>query len=772
MQSTTARTGDVGQQIPPLMLGGTMQSSKPGPDPARAGNSPDNQSLSLSQRPSSKASGRESPISNATGPHTSNRSEGSGLVGNVPPTSGTAMGTEPDSPEAPSTPTLEAIENENILLRERIDRLKRLSVEEDDLDANSKRAEEQQVESLTRQVAGHRQEIEKLETENKGLKNLVAQLQKRIEREIERSKAIPKATNTVPTSLEANLHLRYQFNKKLELEREKYKLLHDQNSELISKIKKLEQEHSLSLTKQVANDDAKFGLKVNDALLWKNKVRDIEEEKRQLAYQLEQSMGQLEKENRERKKLLRELEDSRLQFQHLALGAPFDRFKGKPTAKKSLEAAAQNGWVSLENMSEHSLAAIENEPLKNYDGGNTQQPAGASSLSSLSLSQSRCSEPADTDAFGKLDAVAGMQDASVLLASRRPSEIPLLIGKSSSRVSLSKSTSTSHLPGPLPLSHSSSKILRLSGSTTSLIPVSLAHKNSLVQSQSQAGLESFQPASRPPVLPDQSLAATSKDQRASKPGSKGDEPAILMTKSTETDPDFRPDKPRSAGKTAARPSKRQRSFGQLPKDSPRQSKVSPSHQTRGSRTSLIQRRKASEGTVMRNGTQKPSNPPKHEDKSVSAAIAAAHPDVGPLVDSKLDLSVPEPCPKNSAEPGDDVAESIRNIEPDKSVEQGKPKIPKEQSDNRAIAQAKGAESTAASKNKSKINPRKPRPLQKDDANVSAQSIMDDTQIRAAKVQLEYDLWVAKKIKESAGTAEGASTVAASGTRASGEADQG
>ena len=83
-------------------------------------------------------------------------------------------------------------------------------------------------------------EREDLEKSYKILKSIIADLERKLVREKERAKAMPKAMTNVPTSLEANMNLRYQYQKALDLERENYIKLERENQKLAAQMRVIE----------------------------------------------------------------------------------------------------------------------------------------------------------------------------------------------------------------------------------------------------------------------------------------------------------------------------------------------------------------------------------------------------------------------------------------------------------------------------------------------------------------------------------------------------
>ncbi|KAJ3278842.1 hypothetical protein HK104_001989 [Borealophlyctis nickersoniae] len=169
----------------------------------------------------------------------------------------------------------------------------------------------------------------KSDAERGELSRMVAQLRRRVVRETERGKAIPKVTSVVPTSVEANLNLRFQYKKAMDAERAKYNKLEAENRTLWGRIKGLEEQ---LLKKGVTLESRTH--RTNEILYWRNKFRDSESGKHSLEEILASVRKQLEKETKEKNKILNELEALR-RWQASQLRAHFDEVDsvfGQPAA--------------------------------------------------------------------------------------------------------------------------------------------------------------------------------------------------------------------------------------------------------------------------------------------------------------------------------------------------------------------------------------------------------------------------------------------------------
>ncbi|KAI8900427.1 hypothetical protein BC833DRAFT_582006 [Globomyces pollinis-pini] len=137
-----------------------------------------------------------------------------------------------------------------------------------------------------------------LQKDNSEYQQQILVLQRRISKEQEKGKGfiIPKVTTTVPTSLEANIHLRFQYQKNLENERKKYTGLVLENERLLLTIKELSMKNyknkkALSIEEQTQHS--------NEVSLLKAKIRELILDNQQLTeivVKREQTIEKLAKE--------------------------------------------------------------------------------------------------------------------------------------------------------------------------------------------------------------------------------------------------------------------------------------------------------------------------------------------------------------------------------------------------------------------------------------------------------------------------------------------
>ncbi|KAJ3228389.1 hypothetical protein HK099_002894 [Clydaea vesicula] len=127
-----------------------------------------------------------------------------------------------------------------------------------------------------------------------------------------RSISFPLGTSKIPTSVQANLNLRYQFKQKLEIERVKYDCLVQENRNLAGRIKTLE----FQLAKKGISVDQKSH-KTNEVLYWKNKFKDSEKEIFKTKEYLNAKLKQLEKETRNNQKLQKKIQNISTHYTHI-----------------------------------------------------------------------------------------------------------------------------------------------------------------------------------------------------------------------------------------------------------------------------------------------------------------------------------------------------------------------------------------------------------------------------------------------------------------------
>ncbi|KAH6595809.1 hypothetical protein BASA50_005536 [Batrachochytrium salamandrivorans] len=129
-------------------------------------------------------------------------------------------------------------------------------------------------------------------------------LQKRILKEQARNKLYPKSTSIVPTSLEANIHLRHQFQQSLVNEREKYGALELENQMLIHELRDIALEN---VKRKRVLSIQEVAHHANEISIWRNKVKGIELEKEALQAKLLIAERQLNKEAEQKMRIFKEM---------------------------------------------------------------------------------------------------------------------------------------------------------------------------------------------------------------------------------------------------------------------------------------------------------------------------------------------------------------------------------------------------------------------------------------------------------------------------------
>ncbi|KAH6574032.1 hypothetical protein BASA62_002675 [Batrachochytrium salamandrivorans] len=135
-------------------------------------------------------------------------------------------------------------------------------------------------------------------------KTQISILQKRILKEQARNKLYPKSTSIVPTSLEANIHLRHQFQQSLVNEREKYGALELENQMLIHELRDIALEN---VKRKRVLSIQEVAHHANEISIWRNKVKGIELEKEALQAKLLIAERQLNKEAEQKMRIFKEM---------------------------------------------------------------------------------------------------------------------------------------------------------------------------------------------------------------------------------------------------------------------------------------------------------------------------------------------------------------------------------------------------------------------------------------------------------------------------------
>ncbi|KAL2919627.1 hypothetical protein HK105_200540 [Polyrhizophydium stewartii] len=179
----------------------------------------------------------------------------------------------------------------------------------------SEQIEDRHLRLVKAELEAEREERMKIEKANADLHMQIGILQKRVLKEQEKTKMFPKVTSIVPTSLEANIHLRHQFQKGLENEREKYAALELENQRLVQQIRDI----------SMANFKSKRALSIqettqhaNEVAFWRNKVKELEGDKEVLREKLSATERQLAKETKEKERIFKEMVTMRRLQMHLS----------------------------------------------------------------------------------------------------------------------------------------------------------------------------------------------------------------------------------------------------------------------------------------------------------------------------------------------------------------------------------------------------------------------------------------------------------------------
>ncbi|KAJ1550938.1 hypothetical protein HK096_004113 [Nowakowskiella sp. JEL0078] len=209
------------------------------------------------------------------------------------------------------------VENQNKELRRRIQSMAVKLDEMKDIDRDSESVGESGLEDKLRllmfELKKEKDLVVKISDENKDLNLQISALKKRVIREIERASVASKVTNTkIPISLQANINLRNQYKTKLDIEREKYLGIEEQNKNLVAKIKTLEK----TLAKKGISAEARYQ-RTNAITFWQKKHRASELEILSVQRLLHTQSVQLEKETKANERLQREINEMREQLTHL-----------------------------------------------------------------------------------------------------------------------------------------------------------------------------------------------------------------------------------------------------------------------------------------------------------------------------------------------------------------------------------------------------------------------------------------------------------------------
>ncbi|KAI9091771.1 hypothetical protein DFS34DRAFT_322220 [Phlyctochytrium arcticum] len=228
---------------------------------------------------------------------------------------------------------------------------RKVPLDNDGIASSADFSNEEKVELLSGKLHEEDAELRRLRLERMELHRQVGSLKKRVIREVERAKPLPKITSTVPTSVEANLNLRYQFKKTLDAEREKYQRLQEENRRLAARLKEFESKPNRRETSSAANFQ-----RTNELLFMRKKLKDSEAEKRKLEETVATAYKQLEKESKAKEKTDRDAAAMRQQFTHLrnrfgGLGGDDDEgspTRGRGSIRRRTSKTARTSYASLE----------------------------------------------------------------------------------------------------------------------------------------------------------------------------------------------------------------------------------------------------------------------------------------------------------------------------------------------------------------------------------------------------------------------------------------
>ncbi|KAI9341649.1 hypothetical protein BDR26DRAFT_894933 [Obelidium mucronatum] len=164
-----------------------------------------------------------------------------------------------------------------------------------------------EVKELQHKLELEQHEKAELEDANEDLRAKVAALKRKLLSAVAIKEKESVKANRVPVSVEANMNLKYQFQKRLLTAKEDYASLLDENRKLAAKIKELESHHS---KREVHVSKARL----NEVLLWKKKFKDLEAEKHKMEENFAVFIKKLEKAEAERDKIQNDFSEAQIQF--------------------------------------------------------------------------------------------------------------------------------------------------------------------------------------------------------------------------------------------------------------------------------------------------------------------------------------------------------------------------------------------------------------------------------------------------------------------------
>ncbi|KAI8613159.1 hypothetical protein BC830DRAFT_501862 [Chytriomyces sp. MP71] len=163
------------------------------------------------------------------------------------------------------------------------------------------------VKELALKLEMERAEKEELLDDNEQLRGKVAALKRKLLAAIAMKEKESKHANIIPVSVEANMNLKYQFQKRLLAAKEDYASLLDENRKLAMRVKELESHHS-------KRDVHVSKARLNEVLLWKKKYKDLELEKHKLEENFAVFVKKLERAEAERDKISATFNEAQIQF--------------------------------------------------------------------------------------------------------------------------------------------------------------------------------------------------------------------------------------------------------------------------------------------------------------------------------------------------------------------------------------------------------------------------------------------------------------------------
>nr|KAJ3422082.1 hypothetical protein HK105_001255 [Polyrhizophydium stewartii] len=184
------------------------------------------------------------------------------------------------------------------------------------LNQQSEQIEDRHLRLVKAELEAEREERMKIEKANADLHMQIGILQKRVLKEQEKTKMFPKVTSI------ANIHLRHQFQKGLENEREKYAALELENQRLVQQIRDISMANCeflrMELDFALIAGIPETTQHANEVAFWRNKVKELEGDKEVLREKLSATERQLAKETKEKERIFKEMVTMRRLQMHLS----------------------------------------------------------------------------------------------------------------------------------------------------------------------------------------------------------------------------------------------------------------------------------------------------------------------------------------------------------------------------------------------------------------------------------------------------------------------